>query len=308
MVIEMKKVNILLSSYNGEKYIAEQLESLLEQDYDNFEIHIRDDGSTDGTVDVVKKYIEQFPDKVFLYEEQNVGYKKSFQWLMQHCGDADYFSFCDQDDHWYPNKVCRAVEFLEKYDNENPNIYLCDFCWCDGEMNRVHPNLGYKRYHSLEKYVTFGDRNAFGFTEVFNQRALQGIKDSPALADCSHDEVAYMYCLCKGNVVWDAEVCADFRRHGKNASQSDLIGGSKFGHFVWRVKTFLLESHKEETYARMQAFYDAFEQELDDYAKSVYELYLGNGKRCKKAFFRKRYRDTIIDEISIRILFLLGKI
>ncbi len=70
------KVNIILSSYNGEKYIREQIESLLAQDYPNIEIHIRDDGSTDRTMDILKEYEEK--GKIYLYTGENKGFCGSF--------------------------------------------------------------------------------------------------------------------------------------------------------------------------------------------------------------------------------------
>ncbi|MCM1179166.1 MAG: glycosyltransferase [Clostridium sp.] len=304
----MEKVNILVSTYNGMKYLQEQMESLLNQDYSHYEIHIRDDGSKDGTVELLQQYAKEHPNKVFVYEGENLGYKLSFQWLMQHCGQADFFSFCDQDDYWYPDKVSRAVELLRKRNQNIPLIYLCDFYWCDGEMNRQRRNNGYAKYHSLEKYITLGDRNAFGFTEVFNKQALECVKDSECFAGCSHDEIVYMYCLCNGEIIWDDKVCADFRRHGNNTSETDLQGGSKIKHFLWRIKTFLLNSEKAKMYERMKVFFDGFYSELGEYEKSVYELYLGEKGRLKKAFMRKRYRDSLFDEISIRILFLLGRV
>lgn len=304
----MEKVNILVSTYNGMKYLREQIESLLNQNYGNYEIHIRDDGSQDGTVELIKQYEKKYPDKLFFYQGENLGYKKSFQWLMQHCGQADFFSFCDQDDYWYPDKVSRAVELLRKKKQDAPLVYLCDFYWCDGEMNRQKRNNGYAKYHSLEKYVTLGDRNAFGFTEVFNKQTLERVKNSECFEGCSHDEIVYMYCLCNGEIIWDDKVCADFRRHGNNASKSDLQGGNKVTHFLWRIKTFLFTSNKKHMYKRMEIFYNGFRSELDEYARGVYELYLGNRGRLKKVFLCKRYRDTLFDEISIRILFLLGRV
>lgn len=303
----MEKVNILVSTYNGMKYLQEQIESLLNQNYGNYEIHIRDDGSQDGTVELIKQYEKKYPDKLFFYQGENMGYKKSFQWLMRHCGQAD-FSFCDQDDYWYPDKVSRAVQLLRKKNQDAPLVYLCDFYWCDGEMNRQRRNNGYAKYHSLEKYVTLGDRNAFGFTEVFNKQTLERVKNSACFEGCSHDEIVYMYCLCNGEIIWDDKVCVDFRRHGNNASVSDLQGGNRVAHFFWRLKTFLFTSDKKHMYKRMEIFYNGFQSELDEYARGVYELYLGNGQRRKKVFLRKRYRDSFLDEIFIRILFLLGRV
>ena len=106
----MKTVNILLSAYNGEKFIAEQIESLLAQDYPAVTIHIRDDGSTDRTVEIVRQYTDR--PNVKLYEGENVGYRKSFAWLLANCRDADYYAYCDQDDYWMPDKISRAVRAL----------------------------------------------------------------------------------------------------------------------------------------------------------------------------------------------------
>ncbi len=304
----MHKVNILLSVYNGEQYIETQMDSLLVQDYPNFEIHIRDDGSSDNTISILNEYKKNFPEKVFIYQGENLGYKKSFQWLMQHCGDADFFSFCDQDDYWYSNKISRAISVLENKNQNVPVVYLCDFFWCDGSLVRERKNEGYKKRHSLEKYVTLGDRNAFGFTEVFNKVVLDCVKNNECFSGCSHDEIVYMYCLCNGETVWDNEAYADYRRHGHNVSKMDLVGGNHFTHMIWRIKKFLFSSSKTEIYERMQVFYDSFQDELSNEAKAIYELYLGNSNRLKKCFYRKRYRDTLFDEIAIRILFLLGKV
>lgn len=252
----MKKVNILLSTYNGEKYIEEQLESLFDQEYENIRIIIRDDGSTDGTLNILRKYRENYPSKVEVHEAENVGWKKSFEWLINHAGEADYYSFCDQDDKWGRKKVLHAVEALEKIDDSIPALYLSDFAWCDGELNIQKRNAAYLKKHSLEKFITLGDRNEFGFTETFNKKALMGMKNKKCLSgECPHDEVIYLYCLTKGEVLWGTKVDAKYRRYGGNASVQDLKGGNKFTHFMWRIKFFLIEDHRDEIYDRFRCFY-----------------------------------------------------
>ena len=90
-------VSVLLPTYNGEKYIAEQLDSLLNQDYPQFEVYIRDDGSTDGTVAIIDKYVMQYPGMFHKVESdgQNLEAIKSFLFLMRFV-DSDYYMFCDQ--------------------------------------------------------------------------------------------------------------------------------------------------------------------------------------------------------------------
>ena len=94
-----KKVNVLLSAYNGEKYIREQIESILEQSYKNIEIYVRDDGSKDGTLTILKEYEER--GLIHLEAGKNVGFVKSFEWLIANGGEADYYAFSDQDDFWF---------------------------------------------------------------------------------------------------------------------------------------------------------------------------------------------------------------
>ena len=108
----MEKVNILLSTYNGEKFIKQQIESLLAQTYENIAIHVRDDGSTDGTIGLLNQYSGN--PKVHLYFGDNLGYRKSFAWLLSNCCDADFYAYCDQDDVWMPDKISRAVLALRR--------------------------------------------------------------------------------------------------------------------------------------------------------------------------------------------------
>lgn len=300
----MKKVNILMSAYNGEKYIGEQIESLLKQTYGDIEIHIRDDGSTDNTKSIIKKYMSD--PRIKLYEGQNIGYKKSFYWLLSNCKDAEYFAYCDQDDIWDVNKIERSVKILEKYD-EIPALYLCDFFWSDEKAKPLRRNKGYRKKHYLEKYITAGDINTFGFSEVFNLKAAEGIWNKECTSKLVHDQVIYLYCYCNGKVIWDDKANVYYRRFGENASVQEMVGGNKWSHFLWRVKTFLLKSSREDVYARYKEFLEAFQNDIPNKDAKKIEFYIKKGHRLKKAFFTKRYRETLVDEIAIRILFLIGR-
>ena len=90
----MKKVIILLSTYNGQNYIEEQIESLLKQTYNNIEIFIRDDGSKDNTITILKKYEKKY-NYINVEYGNNIGFYKSFLWLLNNAHKGDYYSFCD---------------------------------------------------------------------------------------------------------------------------------------------------------------------------------------------------------------------
>ena len=110
----MKKVQILMSTYNGEKYVNEQIDSLLQQDHTNLEILIRDDGSKDSTVSILEEYHKENPNIKLIIDKNKGVISSFFELAMKASEEADYFAFCDQDDYWKPQKISRAVNLLER--------------------------------------------------------------------------------------------------------------------------------------------------------------------------------------------------
>lgn len=299
----MKKVHILLSTYNGAKYIRELLDSLLAQTYPNIEIHIRDDGSSDETCEIIRSYTDS---RIHLYQEENVGFRKSFAWLLSSCTGADYYAFCDQDDIWHPQKISRSVRGIEKF-SDTPAMYISDFWWADENCNPVKRNAAAKKPHTLVKYITTGDMNTFGFTEVFNEEAAAAVRGYTCTDLLVHDQILYLYCLCRGKVVWGDIPLAYYRRFGGNASVQEYQGGSYFTHVLWQLKTFLFSDGRDRVYGRFEEFYHAFSSKLPENCKEVFLLYINSGHKLKKTFYRGRYRDKLRDELAIRILFFIGK-
>lgn len=110
----MKKVQVLLSAYNGEQYISEQIQSILNQTHAAVSILIRDDGSTDKTMELLDQWVTTHPDKIKLIKGTNVGVVSSFFELLRAAdAEADYYSFCDQDDVWLDHKVEHAIARLD---------------------------------------------------------------------------------------------------------------------------------------------------------------------------------------------------
>ena len=99
-------IAILMSTYNGERYLREQIDSLLNQTYKDWKLYIRDDGSTDETISIIESYVNDYPDLIVLLKDDlgNLGSARSFMRILS-VVDADYYMFCDQDDVWLPNKV-----------------------------------------------------------------------------------------------------------------------------------------------------------------------------------------------------------
>ncbi len=114
-------VDILLPTYNGERFVRAQIESILSQTYQNWRLLIRDDGSSDGTMDILRSYLGGYPDRMTLVEDgrDHLGACQSFAALLSH-STSDYVAFCDQDDVWFPEKMeltlNRMIRLEQAYD------------------------------------------------------------------------------------------------------------------------------------------------------------------------------------------------
>src|ERR1700739_3468336 len=102
-------VSIALCTYNGEAYIKEQLDSLIDQTYPNCEIIIVDDCSKDGTVGVLKQYADKYPQIKLHINSENLGYTKNFEKAIRLC-NGEYIALCDQDDTWDKNKISILID------------------------------------------------------------------------------------------------------------------------------------------------------------------------------------------------------
>lgn len=114
------RVEILLASYNGEKYLPAQIESILEQNYENIRLFIRDDGSTDGSLELIEKFAENHSDRVSVLRDcpENQGATKNFL-AMIHASSAEYIMFADQDDVWLPDKVLDTLAAMKRAESRH---------------------------------------------------------------------------------------------------------------------------------------------------------------------------------------------
>ncbi|MDX9902411.1 MAG: glycosyltransferase family 2 protein [Aliarcobacter sp.] len=138
----MNKIFILLSTYNGEKYLKEQLDSLFSQNYKNFKLIVRDDGSTDKTLEILKSYNIEL-----LSSCENLGVKKSFESLLAYAyenSDAKYFMFCDQDDVWNEDKIEKTLNKMnemEKLYKNTPILVHTDLEVVDENLHTINPSF-----------------------------------------------------------------------------------------------------------------------------------------------------------------------
>ena len=175
-------IDILLASYNGEKYIAEQIESIMGQTYKDFTLIINDDASTDGTCDIIEKYIAEYPERIKLYRSETPsGSAKNNFFSMSRYVTSDYIMFADQDDVWLPNKVELSMEAMEKLQSKHPNRPLLvhtDLKVVTEDLKCIHES--FKRYVKISygesdftKARLFMENHVTGCTTLMNRKLFE---------------------------------------------------------------------------------------------------------------------------------------
>jgi glycosyltransferase involved in cell wall biosynthesis len=218
------KIAILMATYNGARFLEEQLESIAAQSCKNWKLIVSDDGSADRTLEILRRYETLWgPTKLEVRLGPCNGFAINFLTLA--CDksiDGDLYAFCDQDDVWLPNKLKAAVEFLDGHDMRIPHLYGGRTMCVDENLNALHPSPLF--------VFPCGFRNALvqsyagGNTMVFNlaaKRLLEsaGVKNVPV-----HDWWTYLLVSgAGGHVHFDERPLILYRQHpnsliGSNAS------------------------------------------------------------------------------------------
>ena len=105
----MYEVAVLMSTYNGEKYLREQVKSIFQQEQVKVSLYVRDDGSTDNTIKIINELQKEY-DNIFLIKGENIGWRRSFRYLIDNVPTKyEYYAFSDQDDFWLKRKLIRAI-------------------------------------------------------------------------------------------------------------------------------------------------------------------------------------------------------
>ncbi|MGT2932483.1 glycosyltransferase family 2 protein [Streptococcus catagoni] len=136
------KINILMSTYNGEKYIAQQIESIQNQTIQDWNLLIRDDGSTDKTPEIIEDFVKKDQRIHFINRDQrvNFGVIKNFYTLVKY-DQADYYFFSDQDDIWLPKKIEIQLEEIEKHPQNLPLMVYMDLKVVDQDLNVINESM-----------------------------------------------------------------------------------------------------------------------------------------------------------------------
>jgi glycosyltransferase involved in cell wall biosynthesis len=165
-------VAILMSTYNGEKYLERQIESILSQTYKKINLLIRDDGSNDNTILIINKYLKAYPECIFYLHDDfgNLGSTKSFFQLLSNVKEYSYYMFADQDDIWFENKVDIFIDRITKCEllYGKPNAIMIF-----GNMSVVDHNLSIID-HNFWHFQKLNPELIFNWKKVLSQNVVTG--------------------------------------------------------------------------------------------------------------------------------------
>ena len=211
-------VSVCMATYNGEKYIREQIDSILPQLSDSDELVISDDGSSDNTIDIVQGYNDR---RIRLYHNTRHGVTWNFENALKH-SKGEIIFLADQDDVWKPGKVERMKEWLKSYVLVIHNADVVDK---NGKLiNDDYFSLAGVRNGFWQNLVKF---RHIGCCMAFRRKLLNECLPFPRGIAC-HDYWIGMYAFAKFRVMMDTESFLMYRRHGKNTSSASEASDTSF--------------------------------------------------------------------------------
>ncbi len=310
----MATIAIVMSTYNGQTFLKEQINSILGQSFSDFTLYIRDDGSSDETVSIIEE-MAVADSRIVLVKDgsganTNMGFGASFSsaaaFALNNDSGFSYLAFCDQDDVWEAGKLQAAVDKLAGVDANAPALFASNYYICDEKLN---VNGTFSDTNPMEG-VTF--QNMFfegvfpGFTLVINRHLAQ----LSFLNDCSkdiyyHDKWVSLIALgLGGRIVFDATPLAKYRRHSSAASSTNL---GAFAKIKWRIGTVLNGDFCPRTRLMLKCFNQLFSASVDADIKQFLQIFVGD-KKIKKLFYPKHLRRSPSGEFLLRLIILLGKL
>lgn len=220
-------IDVLLATYNGEKYIKEQIDSILNQTYENIRLIISDDCSKDKTQEILKEY-EKKDNRIELYiQEKNLGVVKNIEFLLKQVKNK-YYMLSDQDDIWLPKKIEKSLETLLE---NNADLVFGDLEVVNQDLKTMYPSFGdfmllNKKIH---KYINSNMLNYIyncvtGCTILAKKETIQKILPLPKKSKyLIHDHWIGLMTSIYGKVVYMPEKYIKYRQHGNNQVGTDKI-------------------------------------------------------------------------------------
>lgn len=247
-------IDVLLSTYNGEKYLPVQLNSLLSQDFTDWRVIARDDGSNDRSLDILRDYAKKYPARFEIIEDGlRLGAMQSFSALMRRAGSA-YIAFCDQDDFWLPQKLSTLYALMQAeekcWGTETPILVHSDLELVDADLQPISPSFWAFQgiepsRNSLANLLV--ENTVTGCSVLINKR-LNDLGSSVPGDAYMHDYWLALVAATLGKICFTRETLIKYRQHNSNTLGAvrlrRLISfpGGSFNPKKWKISYHVASS------------------------------------------------------------------
>jgi glycosyltransferase involved in cell wall biosynthesis len=303
----MTRVRVVMATYNGERFLREQMDSVLDQTHASLEILVRDDGSSDTTLEILAGYTASHPN-IRVIAGKNVGAAANFFCMLREpIGDVELTAFCGHDDVWRRDKIERAVDWLATIDGSRPAAYCGRQRYIDAHGTLLGhstiPTRGLRFENALVENVVSG--GTLVINRALRDLVLETTDPSRALWE---DWWIYLVASAFGTILYDPVPTLDYRKHATNAVAT--TSGRSRWHQVQRL---LATSHTQSAVSRQaEAFRDVYGARLDPARRRVLDDFLESphtaAARVRRAATCRTYRQVALEGLMVRGLMAMGRL
>ena len=266
------KIQILLATYNGEKFLREQLDSIVSQEYKSWNLLIHDDGSTDNTIFILNEYKNIYPNKISLLNDQKIfsSARKNFFHLIEHRSrEANLYCLCDQDDIWHESKLKLIIERYNSIDDKAPILIHSDLSLIDSSgklLEKSHNKLIKFKKNLITKDTSLYYNPIPGCAMSINSTLANKISYSKYMV--MHDWWILLSAIYENTTILYIKFpLVKYRQHSKN-----VLGYKKINIFILIIRLFFkipsYFKNVKKAYAQSKKFY--YQSELKYFTKLVY--------------------------------------
>ena len=271
-------IEVLMATWNGQRFIEEQLASLFSQSFQDFRLSVRDDGSTDATLRIVEQYQARYPDRVVIRKNSSrQGPCRTFSLLTEE-SSAPYIAFCDQDDVWRPDKLELSISAMKAIEAEHgsgtPVLVFSDMTIVDDELRVIAPSL-WKLGHINPDRASLGtmlvQNLVTGCTTLANRSLI--LKGRPiSEAATMHDTWLGLTAVVFGVLHPLHDTTVQYRQHGGNAVGAGR--GWRSGNLLKRLlHDQPFKDRIEASRKQAEAFADRYCDQLNDGQKATLRIW-----------------------------------
>lgn len=285
-------IAILMATYNGEKYLTEQIDSIINQTCKDWKLYFRDDGSDDRTVNIINEYCKKYPDKLFLIKDKFEcrSASKNFMQMLNYIAkfkEFDYFMFSDQDDVWKKDKIEKTLDIIEHESNELPILVHTDLEVVDRELKVLSKSfINYRNLNANIKDLSrlLIQNNVTGCTMLFNRTLLEKINfNSTSIA--MHDWWITLVAATFGKIVFLNESTIYYRQHENN-----VVGATKSKSLSFIINRLFHSNHVKKTLnmsiEQAIAFYNEYRNDITKLQREILEKFIliKNSNKLKRIY------------------------